>query len=122
VYIHGSGRLNSRWKAILDAGYALHGTRCRNTYELCSELRRMLFEWQGILQFISQSGFSYDSVFFFSFTVHSCFIGILKTSAYKRGTKPQKTLYRYNLKSLTFKHSLLSYIPSKIKHMLYFFL
>ena len=25
----------------------------------------MLFEWQGILQFISQSGFSFDSVFFF---------------------------------------------------------
>ena len=30
----------------------------------------MLFEWQGILQFISQSGFSFDSVLCFSFILH----------------------------------------------------
>ena len=41
----------------------------------------MLFEWQGILQFIGQSGFSFDSVFFFSFTAHCCFMAIPKTSA-----------------------------------------
>ena len=60
--------INSRWKAVLDGAFAIQGT----LYELeihinwfNSQLRRMLFEWHGILQFISQSGFSFDSAFFF---------------------------------------------------------
>ena len=43
----------------------LYALRTRNKCKLVSQLRRMLFEWQGNLQFISQSGFSFDSVFFF---------------------------------------------------------
>ena len=73
----------------------------------------MLFEWQGILQFISQSGFSFDSLFLFSFTAHCCFIAILKTSADAnagqnyRLTHCLKNLHCYNPKSLIFKLSLL---------------
>ena len=54
--------------------------KTRNTYQLVTQLRRMLFEWHGILQFVSQSGFSFDSAFF-SFTVRCYFMAILKSSA-----------------------------------------
>ena len=72
----------------------------------------MLFEWQGILQFINQSGFPFNSIFF-SFTVHCCFMATLKTSAdtnagqSHRLTHCIKNLHYYNLKSLVFKRSLL---------------
>ena len=50
----------------------------------------MLFEWQGILQFISQSGFSFDSAFFFFFHCSLLFYGYSKNLCrHKRGTKPQ---------------------------------
>ena len=84
----------------------------RNRYQLVSQLRRMLLEWHGILPFISQSGFSFGRAFF-SFTVHCYFIAILKTSADSnagqshRLTHCIKNLHCFNLKSLTFKHSLL---------------
>ena len=73
----------------------------------------MLFEWQGILLVISQSGFSFDSVFFLSFTIHCCFMAILKTSADTnagqghRLTHCIKNLHCYYLKSLIFKHIIL---------------
>ena len=80
-----------RW--LRGTWYAL---RTRNTYLLVSQLRRMFFEWQGILQFISQRGFSFDSVSFSSFTVHCCFMAILKAD--KRRTKSQiASLYKKNL-------------------------
>ena len=66
----------------------------------------MLFKWQGILQFISQSGFSFDSVFFLLL-----FTAVLKTSADTNVrlsdalTNCIKDLYCYNLKSLIFKDS-----------------
>ena len=72
----------------------------------------MLFEWQGILQFISQGGSSFDSVFF-SFTAHCCFMATLKTSAHANAGQSHrltyciKNLHCCNLKSLIFKHSLL---------------
>ena len=82
----------------------------------------MLLEWQGILQFISQSGVSCDS--FFSVNVHCCSMTMLKISEFTnvgqshRLTHCLKNLRRYNLKSLIFKHDLstvyFSYIPSKI--------
>ena len=71
----------------------------------------MLFEWQGILQFISQSGSSFDSVFF-SFIAHCCFMAILETSTgtnagqSHRLTHCIKNLHCYYLKSLIFKHTL----------------
>ena len=79
----------------------------------------MLFECQGILQFISQSGFSFDSVFF-CFTVLYCFMAILKTSA---GTNVRqslslthciKNLHSCNLKSLTFTAVFSNKRPSTI--------
>ena len=72
----------------------------------------LLDEWQGIPQFISQSCFSFDSVFF-SFPCHCFFVAILKASAdtnagqSHRLTHCIKNLHCYNLKSLIFKHSLL---------------
>ena len=85
----------------------LRGTRyaLRTRMHLVNRLRRVLFEWQGNLRFISQSGVSFDSVFFF-FTVHCCFMAILKTSAdtnagqSHRLTHCIKNLHRYNLKLL----------------------
>ena len=77
-------------------------------YQILNQLRRMLFAWHGILQFISQSGFSFDSVFF-SFTGHCYFMAILKTSVdtnarqSHRLTHCIKNLHCYNLKSLMFK-------------------
>ena len=55
-------------RCLRDTRYAL---RTRNTYHLVSQLRRMLLEWYGIPQFFSQSGFSFDSVFFFFFPLSS---------------------------------------------------
>ena len=59
-------------------------------------------------------GFSFDSVLVFSFTVHCCFMAVLKTSAYtnpgqshRSVTHCIKKLHRYNLKSEIFKHSFL---------------
>ena len=81
----------------------LYALRTRNKYKLVSQLRRMLFEWQGNLQFISQSGFSFDSVFF-SFTANRCFMVILKTSADTNAGQNDrlihciKNLHCYNLK------------------------
>ena len=99
-------RGHSRWKAILDAGFTVSGTplRTKNTYQLVSRLRIMLSEWKGVLQFISQSGFSIDCVLF-SFNVHYCFMPLLKTSADTnvgqsyRLTHCIKNLRCYNLKS-----------------------
>ena len=83
VYIRGAQRRQfkresyfRRWRR--STVYAL---RTRNTNQLVSQLSRMLFEWLGIPQFISQSGFSFDNVFF-SFTAHCCFMAILKNSMF----------------------------------------
>lgn len=54
----------------------------------------MWFEWHDIPQpFISQSGFSFDSASFFSFTVHCYdFMVILKTSPHTNaGQSPRLT-------------------------------
>ena len=69
--------------------------KTRNTYQLVTQLRRMLFEWHGILQFVSQSGFSFDSAFFF-FHCSLLFYGYSKNfRRHKRGTKPQiDSLYK----------------------------
>ena len=73
----------------------------------------MLFVWQGILQFISQSGFSFDSVCFFFFYCSLLFYGYSKNLwRHKRGTKPQiDSLYKKSTllqsKIIIFKHSLL---------------
>ena len=54
----------------------------------------MWFEWHDIPQpFVSQSGFSFDSASFFSFTVHCYdFMAILKTSPHTNaGQGPRLT-------------------------------
>ena len=61
----------------------------------------MLFEGQGILRFISQSSLSFNSILFFL----SLFPVDTNMGQSYRLTK--KSLHRYNLKSLIFKHSLL---------------
>ena len=72
----------------------------------------MLFEWQGILRFISESSFSLDRVFFPSlFYNDGCSKNLCR---HKPGTKPQidsldKTSASFNLKSSIFKHFLLFY-------------
>ena len=72
----------------------------------------MLFEWHGILQFVSQSTFSFESVFCF-FHCSLPFYGYAKNSAdtnaeqSRRLTHCIKNLHCYNLKSFIFKHSLL---------------
>ena len=82
----------------------------------------MLFEWHGILQFISQSGLSFDSVFFF--TVHCYFMAILKSPADTNAGQSHrfnhriKNLYCYNLKSLiynNFQFNFPHYTPAKVK-------
>ena len=82
VYIRGTQRRQLKRESYFRRWLRgrLYALRTRNTYKLVSQLLRMLFEWQGILQFISQSGSSFDSVFFFSFTAYCCFMAILKTS------------------------------------------
>ena len=67
VYIRGTRRQKFKMESYF--GRWLRGTRyplrTRNTYWLVSRLRRMLFEWQDILQLISQSGFFIRQCFFF---------------------------------------------------------
>ena len=66
VYIRGRQRCQFKMESYFRR--CLRGTRyalrTRNSYQLVSHLRRMLFEWHCILQFISQRGFSFDSAFF----------------------------------------------------------
>ena len=67
VYIRGTQRHQFKMESysrrcLRDTRFAL---RTRNTYQLVSQLHRMLFEWHDILQFISQSGFSFDRAFSF---------------------------------------------------------
>ena len=67
VYIRGTQRYQLKRESYFRRWIrgSRNTLRTRNTYWLVSQLRRMLFEWLGILQFINQSGFSFDSVFFF---------------------------------------------------------
>ena len=84
-------------------------------YILISRLRRMLFEWQGILQFKTKQFFIRQC---FSFLLHSSKNSsktvILKASANTNAGQNRsltdcmiKNVHFYNLKSLIFKHSLL---------------
>ena len=126
VYICGTQRNQFKMESYFRR--CLRGTRyvlrTRTTYQLVSQLSRMLFDWQGILQFNSQNGSTVFFVLFFCLCFHCSllFSGYSKNlCGQKRRTKPQvdslcKNLHCYNLKSLIFKHSLLSYIPSKIRH------
>ena len=87
VYIPGTQRHQFKMerRCLRDTRYAL---RTRNTYQLVSQLRRMLFEWRGILQFISQSGFSFDIAFFFFHSSLLCYGYSKNLCRHKRGTKP----------------------------------
>ena len=79
--------------------------------QLVGRLRRMFFEWQGIIQ-VKPKRFS-TRQFFFPFSVLCCFMAVLKCSADTNAgqicssTHWTKNLHRSNLRLLISKRSLL---------------